>query len=804
MLKTLQNVELLCIGLALSISACARPELPPPGTTSPQGTAQALASSGTLPSASSTRESIERHCLFCHDERRETAGLRLDLVDLANVAGNPEVLERVVRKLRTGTMPPPNRPQPSAEARNAMVSYLETSLDEAAAAVPNPGRTETLRRLNRTEYQNSIRDLLSLDIDAASLLPPDEAGYGFDNVNVGDLPPALLDRYISAAQKIGRLAVGSTQMSVESAVIRVPADRTQEEHRAGLPIGTRGGVSISHTFAQDGDYDFQIRLARNRTGNVGGMRSSEAQPLELLLDREIVETFLVVRPDGPDHSVIDEHFKIRVPVTAGPHDVGVTFPKLSSRLLESERQPLQAHYNETRHPRLTPAVYQVSITGPYAPQGADDTPSRRQIFVCRPAESSEEEACAREILSTLMRRAYRRPVSDADVEGPMAFYQEGRSEVDFDEGIGKALSAVLMSPEFLFRVELDPDRVASGEAYHISDLELASRLSFFLWSSLPDDELLDAAARGELSQPVELERQARRMLADPRSSNLATNFAGQWLQLRNLEAFSPDPRFYPDFDDNLRQAFREETERFLDSVLREDRSVLDLIGADYTFLNERLAKHYGILGIYGSRFRRVSLTDDSRRGGLLRHGSILAVTSYATRTSPVRRGKWVLDNLYGAPPPPPLPNVPALDETSVSASLPMRERLAAHRTNPVCASCHRTIDPVGFALENFDAVGRWRDHEGDNGPVDVSGGLPGVGEFDGVEGLQAGLLSRPELLAGTVTEKLLTFALGRGVEYYDASAVRKIVRESEADGYRLSSLILGIVKSVPFQMRASS
>jgi hypothetical protein len=767
-------------------------------------TTQSVSPRSALASASGTRQTIDRYCLTCHDERRETAGLRLDLVDVANVASGAEILEKVVRKLRTGTMPPANMPQPSAEARTAMVSWLETSLDDAAAANPNPGRTETLRRLNRTEYQNAIRDLLSLDIDAASLLPPDESGHGFDNVNVGDLPPALLDRYISAARKISRLAVGIPQTSIQSDVIRVPADRTQEEHVAGLPIGTRGGVSFSYMFPQDGEYDIQIRLARNRTGNVGGLRDVEVQPLELLLDREIVETFLVVRPNSPDHALVDEYFKIRVPVTAGPHDVGVTFPKQSSALLETARQPLQSHFNEIRHPRLTPAIYQVSITGPYAPQGADDTPSRRRIFVCRPGESSEEEACAKEILSTLMRRAYRRPVSEADVEGPMAFFRDGRSEGDFDAGIGKALGAMLMNPQFLFRVELDPDGVASGDTYRISDIELASRLSFFLWSSIPDDELLDAAVRGELSRPDELERQARRMLADPRSYNLATNFAGQWLQLRNLESFSPNGRLYPDFDDNLRQAFREETERFVDYVLRDGRSVLDLLGADYTFLNERLAKHYGIPGIYGSRFRRVVLAEDSKRGGLLRHGSILAVTSYATRTSPVRRGKWVLDNIYGAPPPPPLPNVPALDETSVSASLPMRERLRQHRTDPVCASCHRTIDPVGFALENFDAVGRWRDHEGDNGPIDVSGGLPGVGDFDGVAGLEAGLLSRPELFAGTVTEKLLTFALGRGVEYYDAPAVRKIIREAELDGYRFQSLILGIVKSVPFQMRAST
>ena len=455
-------------------------------------------------------------------------------------------------------------------------------------------------------------------------------------------------------------------------------------------------------------------------------------------------------------------------------------------------------------PVSRPAIAQVSITGPYAAKAADDTPTRRRIFVCRPNDARKEDGCAKQILSTLMRRAYRRPIAEADLKGPMALYREGRSEGDFDAGIGRALSAVLVSPEFLFRVELDPDRVAAGAAYRISDLELASRLSFFLWSSLPDEELLDAAIRGTLSRPDELERQARRMLADPRSYNLASNFAGQWLGLRNLESVDPNVRLYPDFDDNLRQAFRQETELFVDSILREDRSVRDLIKADYTFLNERLAKHYGIPQVYGSRFRRVALAPGSARGGLLRHGSILAVTSYATRTSPVLRGVWVLDNIFGAPPPPPPPNVPALEDASVSASLPMRQRLGAHRANPACASCHRTIDPVGFALENFDAVGRWRDHDGDSGPVDVSGALPGAGAFRGVAGLEEGLLSRPELFAGRLTEKLLTFALGRGVEYYDAPAVRRILREAEPGGYRFSSILLGIVKSVPFQMRRSS
>ena len=806
-LKTFPNLALLSAGLAVAASLCLPENVSGQQAAPLEVSAQSPSPTGAPPSASGSRQLIDRYCVTCHNARLETAGLRLDRIDVANVAEGAEVWEKVVRKLRTGTMPPASRRQPSAAERGSMVSWLETSLDQAAAAHPNPGRTETLRRLNRTEYQNSIRDLLALDVDATALLPPDNSGYGFDNVNVGDLSPALLDRYISAAQKISRLVVGSTQRSLQSDVISVPPDTTQEAHVAGLPMGTRGGLSASSTFAQDGEYDIQIRLARNRTGNIGGLRGQGLHTVQLLLDRMPVATFTVERPEGGDDALADTHLKVRVPVTAGPHNVGATFLKNASSLLETERQPLLSHFNEQRHPRLTPAIYQVTITGPYAPQGAGDTPSRRRIFVCTPTganEPGEEEACAEEIISTLMRRAYRRPVSALDMEGPMAFYREGRAHGDFDAGIGSALTAVLVNPKFLFRVELEPDHVASGAAYRVSDRELASRLSFFLWSSLPDDELLELAIRGELSRPGELERQARRLLADPRSHNLASNFAGQWLLLRNLGSVSPNPRLYPDFDDNLRQAFRQETELFFDSVLREDRSVLDLLQADYTFLNERLAKHYGIPGVYGSRFRRVALPEDSKRGGLLRQGSILSVTSYATRTSPVIRGKWVLDNLYGAPPPPPPANVPVLEENSVRAGLSMRERLSAHRNNPVCASCHNTIDPVGFALENFDAVGRWRDHEGDSGSVDVSGGLPGVGEFDGVDGLEAGLLSRPQLFAGRVTEKLLTFALGRGVEFYDAPAVRQILREAEPDGYRFSSLILGIVKSVPFQLRNST
>ncbi|HKE88599.1 MAG TPA: DUF1592 domain-containing protein [Vicinamibacterales bacterium] len=763
--------------------------------------------------ASSQRAVLDRYCVTCHNQRLVTAGLKLDEADVVSPGEAPEIWEKVVRKLRTGMMPPPNMPQPSVEDRQALLSSLETSLDKAAASKPNPGRTETWRRLNRSEYQNAIRDLLSVDIDAASLLPADESGHGFDNVTVGDLPPALLDRYVSAAQKISALAIGSTQTSLQSDIIRVAPDVTQEEHVSGLPVGTRGGILFPYTFAQNGEYDIQIYLARGYSGDIDGLKDTQPHELKVLLDRMPIGEFTIQRPANGDDALLDKNLKIRVPVTAGPHHVGVTFLKEASSLIESSRQPLQSRFNERRSPRITPGILQVSVTGPYAPHGADNTPSRHRIFVCKPAfakgfgeagSSRDDEAvCAKKILSTLMRRAYRRPTSDADLERPMAFYREGRSERDFDAGIGKALSAVLVNPEFLFRVEVDPEKTTPGATYRISDLELASRLSFFLWSSLPDDALLDSAIRGELRKPDVLERHVRRMLADPRSYNLASNFAGQWLRLRNLTSVDPNVRLYPDFDDNLRQAFRLETELFVDSVVREDRSVLDLLRADYTFLNERLAKHYGIPNVYGSRFRRVELGRDSRRGGLLRQGSVLAVTSYATRTSPVIRGVWVLSNIVGAPPPPPLPDVPALDG-NVPANLPVRERMSAHRSNPVCANCHRTIDPVGFALENFDAVGRWRDNEGDSGSIDVSGALPGLGEIKGVAGLEEALVRRPDLFATTLTEKLMTFALGRGVEYYDAPAVRKILREAQPGGYRFSSLILGIAKSTPFQMRRSS
>ena len=744
---------------------------------------------------------LDRYCTTCHSEKLKSGGLSLAGTDLSQPAAHAETWEKVVRKLRTGVMPPPNVPQPSGPDRLAILTTLEASLD---AAKLNPGRTETLRRLNRTEYQNAIRDLLALDIDAASLLPADESGHGYDNVNLGDLSPTLLNRYISAAQKISRLAVGTTHTSLQSDTIALPADLTQEQHLPGLPIGTRGGVSTLYTFAQDGEYEIQISLMRDLAGVISGLRDSTPHEMLLLLDREPVHTFTVSRKTIGTSDVLNEKpLKIRIPVKAGPHNLAVTFVKEGSSLIDTPRQPTESRFNDRRHPRTAPAIDQISITGPYAPKGAGDTPSRRRLFVCRPAgqDKEEEEKCASAILSTLMRRAYRRPVDKADLEEPMAFYRKGRAEGDFDLGVTTALTAVLTNPKFLFRVESDPDKVPPGGVYRLSDLELASRLSFFLWSSIPDDELLDAAVRGKLSQPGEIEKQARRMLADRRSFNLATNFAGQWLRLRNIDAVQPSGNLFRDFDDNLRQAFRQETELFFDSVLREDRSIRTFLKSDYTFLNERLAKHYGIPGVYGSRFRSVALGPESKRGGLLRHGSVLSVTSYATRTSPVLRGVLVLRNILGAPPPAPPPDVPALDESTMAANLPMRERLAAHRSNAVCASCHRTIDPVGFSLENFDAIGRWRDLEVEDQPVDASGALPGDKDFKGVTGLEDALLRRPEVFAATLTENLLTFALGRGVEYYDAPAIRKIVSAAEKDEYRFSSLILGIVKSAPFQMR---
>ncbi|MCA9120942.1 MAG: DUF1592 domain-containing protein [Planctomycetaceae bacterium] len=771
--------------------------------------AQEQRSSAELP-APIVQELIGNSCLNCHNSGEPAAGIDLESITAGAIEANREVWEKVVRMLRLRQMPPFDMPRPEEATYNAALRSLAPTLDDIAARHPQPGRTDTFRRLTRTEYRNAVRDLLAVDVDVSALLPEDEVSHGFDNITVGELSPTLLNRYISAAQKISRLALGGSQHSPGGTTIRVRPDVTQEERVEGLPIGTRGGTLISYHFPQDGEYEIQIRLARDRDEHVEGL--TKPHELELLLDLERVKLFTVNPPRGnagsagaygrQSHDHVDQHLTARLDVTAGTHQVGVTFLKNSSSLLEYARQPLNVHFNMYRHPRLGPAVYQVSIAGPFRANGPGNTASRKRIFVTQPTGPEDEDECARKIVASLLRRACRQPITDEDLSKPMALYREARAAGNFKEGLEVAISAILLNPKFLFRIERDASGIPPGTAYQVSDVELASRLSFFLWSSIPDDELLQLAERGQLSDSEVLEQQTRRMLADDRSQSLASNFAGQWLHLRNLESTTPDARLYPDFDDNLRQAFREETERLFGAIMNEDRSVLELLTSDYTYLNERLAKHYGVPHVYGSRFRRVSLEENSHRGGLLRHGSILTVTSYATRTSPVLRGKWILENILGTRLPPPPDNVPAIEESTVASELTGRERLAQHRADPACASCHNLIDPVGFSMESFDAVGRWR--ELDEGQlVDASGSLPYGDVFSGVDGLEQRLLDRPDLFVSTMAEKLLTFAIGRGAEPHDAPEIRKIVRDAKDEGYRFSSLILGVVNSVPFQMRTS-
>jgi mono/diheme cytochrome c family protein len=776
------------------------------------------------------RATLDRYCVSCHNSRARAGGLALDTADLARVGADPATWEKVVRKIRGRMMPPAGMPRPDEATYDSLASHLEVALDRTATARPNPGRTDTFRRLSRVEYQNAIRDILALDIDVSSLLPRDDASHGFDNVSNGELSPTLLERYLAAAQKVSRAAVGGALPSPASHVVVLPADLTQEDHLEGLPLGTRGGTIFRYTFPLHAVYEFQIRLARDRNENVEGL--TEPQQIELSVDGSVAQTF-TVKPNRNQSGAyyadeaVDKDLRFRIGVGAGPHDVAVTFPRKTFALEETERQPSLAHFNMDRHPRVQIALYSVSITGPFQLGEVIETPSRRRLFVCNPAASTSEEAsasakatarsrrssqelqasedgCARQIVSKVARRAFRRDVTSADLEAPMRFYRQARAEGGVDAGIEMAVRAVLASTEFLFRIERDPKGVAAKTPYRVSDVELASRLSFFLWSSVPDDELLDLAVARRLSQPATLERQVKRMLADPKADALVTNFASQWLYLRNLAAASPDARQFPDFDDNLRQAFRRETELFFQSILREDRSALDLLRADYTYVNERLAKHYGIPNVYGSRFRRVALGENSVRSGILGHGSVLTVTSYANRTSPVLRGKWILENIAGTPPPPPPANVPLLQETDADGRvLSMRERMVQHRSRPECASCHRLMDPAGLSMENFDAIGRWRTRTESGSAVDASGGLPDGSTFDGVNGLRAALLRRPDLFVGTLTEKLMTYGLGRGIEYHDAPSIRAIVRNAQARDYQFSSLVLGIVRSDPFQMRMS-
>ena len=763
--------------------------------------------------AATERALLTQYCVTCHNQRARIGGLALDVENVANLAERPEIWEKVVRKLRAGLMPPAGQPRPAPAAAESLAAYLETSLDQMAAAHPNPGRPDSFRRLNRTEYKNALRDLLALDVDTTALLPRDDLTLGFDNISVSGLSPTLLERYLAAAKEISRLAMGAPVGTPVTVTVTVPQDLTQDYHLEGLPFGTRGGTLIRHTFPRDGEYQFEVRLGRNRSGAaIAGL--TEPHDLEITIDGARARLFTIL----PDKKIAaygegvnvekqaDAGLHIRVPIKAGPRDIGVAFLEKSAALLETERQPwMRRHAADYADQRSQPVVWTVDISGPFDAGAPGDTPSRARILSCHPAARAAEAACARTILAGMARRAYRRAVTDQDVSDLLRFYQDARAQGDFDAGIEAALRALLVSPQFLFRIERDPPTAASGSAYRLSDVELASRLSFFLWSSIPDDDLLATALRGELSKPAVLERQVKRMLADSKSDALVNNFSGQWLYLRNLPQIVPDPRLYPDFDELLRQAFRRETELFFGSVLREERSVNDLLTADYTFMNERLARHYGVPNVYGDNFRRVRVTDENRRG-LLGHGSVLTVTSYATRTSPVVRGKWILENILGSPPPEPPPNVPPLPDSSKDGAtvLTMRERMAKHRSNPVCATCHSMIDPAGFALEHFDAIGKYRVRDEGFNPIDGSGTLPDGTKFDSVVGLRQALLGRPGRFVTTVTEKMLTYAVARGVTPADMPAVRRIVHDAATDDYKLSSIVLGIVKSVPFQMRRSS
>jgi hypothetical protein len=758
------------------------------------------------------RATIDQYCVTCHNSRATSAatlsGVVLDRADLNNVAANPELWERVVRKVRTGLMPPSGLPRPDRASQDALVGYLETRLDRAAIDHPNPGRPGA-HRLNRAEYANAIRDLLGLEVDASTLLPPDDSANGFDNIaDVLSVSPALLESYLSAAAKISALAVGSPKITASSETYRVRGDMSQSEHIEGLPLGTRGGVSALHTFPLDGEYVFRVKLVETNLGTIRGLQ--EKNQLEVTVGGERVmlapvggyDDYMMSGNNATDVvNALYTRLQARVPVKAGQRMVTAAFLQQSSSLGPIRLENfLYDAIVATDHLGL-PHVEYMTVSGPFNVVGSGDTPSRQRVFTCKPSKQADERTCAASILSKLARRAYRRPVTDADMSGLLRFYDEGRKNSGFEGGVEMGLRAMLASPKFIFRVERDPAGIAPGRAYTLSDVELASRLSFFLWSSIPDEELLSVAEAGRLHDPKTLSRQIDRMLADPKSQSLITNFAGQWLQIRNLRSATPDKNDFPNFDHTLRVAFARELELFVGSIISENRSVLELLTADYTFVNERLALHYGIPNISGSHFRRVSGIDENRRG-LLGKGGILLLTSHADRTSPVVRGKWILDNLMGSPPPPPPPDVPPLPDTPAAKPLTMRARMEQHRANPACAGCHKLMDPLGLALENFDAVGAWR--TSDNGErVDTSGQLSDGTKIEGVTGLREALLKRPEVFATTVTEKLMTYALGRGLEPEDMPAVRAIVRQSERENYRFVSLIVGVANSTPFRMRTA-
>jgi Protein of unknown function (DUF1592)/Protein of unknown function (DUF1588)/Protein of unknown function (DUF1587)/Protein of unknown function (DUF1585)/Protein of unknown function (DUF1595) len=793
-----------------------------PGATMPTDTsasAAATANHATFDQQSFWR-TTKLYCDTCHFGPRAQAKLNLQALDLAHLDVNGEAWEKVLRKLRNREMPPLGAPRPDAATYDALVATIEAERDRVGQVRPNPGRP-TLHRLNRTEYANVIRDLVAVEADVAELLPADDAGYGFDNIgDVLSVSPVLMESYLSAARKISRSAIGNRASEPVVANYELPRFLIQNDRMSeDLPLGSRGGLAVRHDFPLDAEYVLRIKLQKN--GYTYTLGTEHARQIDVRVDGQKIKQFTVggdykgKRPAQPSSFGqgeyerylinVDQNLELRFPAKAGTHLIQVMF---RNHTVEPEgifQPPITDYSYALSYGRsdMEPAIASLTIGGPYDAKSTGDTPSRAQVFICKPASAGDEEACARRILSNLAHRAFRRPVADADLQDLMGFYETGRRAGNFDDGIEFALQRILVDPEFLFRVERDPPQVAAGTAYRISDLELASRLSFFLWSSIPDNQLLDLAEHDKLSDPATLEQQVRRMLADPRSAALVSNFAGQWLYLRNLEKTWPNPDVFPEFDGNLRDAFQKESELFFQSMISEDRSVLDLINADYTFVNERLARHYQIPNVYGSHFRRIALTDENRRG-FLGQGSMLMVTSYATRTAPTIRGKWLLENILGTPPPPPPPNVPdlALKTGADGNLLTMRQQMEAHRSNPACASCHKVMDPLGFALENFDATGKWRSTDGGS-KIDASGVTPDGFPLNGPSDLRNYLMSRPDQFVTTVTEKLLTYALGRGVEEYDHPVIRRIVRDTAPGNYKWSDLVIAIAESTPFQMRKS-
>jgi hypothetical protein len=783
--------------------AASAPKPAPAAEVKPAPAATIQKASASAATADSASRTLRQYCITCHNDKTKIANFSMEKLDLAAAGDHPEVWEKVIRKLRAGVMPPAGMPRPPLASYEGLRDYLETEIDRKAAGRANPGSV-VLHRLNRTEYANVIRDLLDLDVDVATLLPPDDSARGFDN-NAGSLTisPTLLEAYTTAATRIARMAIGYWKTPTESAYI-APGDTSQNEHIEGLPFGTRGGMLVRHVFPADGEYKFEVQ-------NFGLGKYIPGEKLEFLIDGERVylTDYVGVGLSQGMSGEGDGSIEVTIPVKAGSHVVGVTFPADNYRpsldlIKQYERKSLEN--NSVPQLQAYPAIGLLRIQGPFTPERPEDSRSMRKILTCRPANTDQEETCAKQILSTLTRKAYRRPTTPQDLEWAWGFYQEGRREGGFEDGIELALRRILASPQFLVRAEKEPVNIPTGQSYRISDIELASRLSFFLWSSNPDDELINLASQNKLHTPAVLEQQVHRMMKDARSASLVENFGDQLLYLRNLPGTSPDGVFYPNWDDELRKSFKRETELLFDSIIREDRNVLDLLTADYTFLNERLAQHYGIPNVYGSQFRRVKLGPElDYRRGLLGQGSMLSLTFQQNfRTSPVKRGAWVLENILGTPPPEPPPNVPPLeDSTGGSKVMTLREQMTIHRKNEPCASCHKLMDPIGFALENFDADGSYRTKQGGDGgvPLDTSAVLWDGTKVNGVVDLRNALLHYSPQFVRMVSEKLMTFAIGRGVEYEDMPVIRSIARDADKNNDRFSSILMGVIKSAPFQMR---